>query len=72
MIEGQDEDSCGKSGTGDTTGAYATRRLSDRLRKAKSCTEINCGVTSDSAHVSHLPLDWIHFVMSQTLLENRT
>ncbi|WP_179863798.1 hypothetical protein [Priestia megaterium] len=32
----------------------ATRRLSGRPRKAKSCTEINCGVTSGSAHVSHL------------------
>ncbi|MED3849815.1 hypothetical protein P4607_00535 [Priestia megaterium] len=27
---------------------------SGRPRKAKSCTEINCGVTSGSAHVSHL------------------
>ncbi|AEN90441.1 hypothetical protein BMWSH_3559 [Priestia megaterium WSH-002] len=52
MIGGQDEDSCGESGTGETPqGAYATRRLSGRQRKAKSCTEINCGVTSSSAHV---------------------
>ncbi|MBK0008844.1 hypothetical protein IAE23_20410 [Bacillus sp. S35] len=49
-----------------------TRRLSACPRKAKSCTEINCGVTSDSAHVFHLSLEWIHFVMSQPLLENRT
>jgi len=34
--------------------AEATRRLSSHLRKAKSCTEINCGVTSGSAYVSHL------------------
>ncbi|WP_411304587.1 hypothetical protein [Priestia aryabhattai] len=42
MIRGQDEDSCGKSGTGETP------------QKAKPCTEINCGVSSSSAHISHL------------------
>ncbi|MBZ6486677.1 hypothetical protein ACFW1J_08710 [Priestia aryabhattai] len=42
MIGGQDEDSCGKSGTGETP------------QKAKSCTEINSGVTSGSAHLSNL------------------
>ncbi|WP_460113686.1 hypothetical protein [Priestia megaterium] len=42
MIGGQGEDSCGKSGTDETP------------QKAKSCTEINCGVISGSAHVSHL------------------
>ncbi|MGG0750539.1 hypothetical protein ABE107_15740, partial [Priestia megaterium] len=30
------------------------RRLSARPRKAKPGTEINCGVISGSAHVSHL------------------
>jgi hypothetical protein len=30
------------------------RRLSGRPRKAKPCMEINCGVTSGSAHASHL------------------
>ncbi|WP_411303979.1 hypothetical protein [Priestia aryabhattai] len=35
MIGGQGEDSCGK-------------RLTDRPRKAKPCTEINSGVTSGS------------------------
>ncbi|MEB4869091.1 hypothetical protein P8831_10220 [Priestia megaterium] len=54
MIEGQGEDSCGKSGTEDPAGAQATGRLSGRPRKAKPCTEINCGVISGSAHVSHL------------------
>ncbi|MBY0061508.1 MULTISPECIES: hypothetical protein [Priestia] len=39
MIGGQGEDSCGLTG---------------RPRKAKPCTEINSGVTSGSAHVSHL------------------
>ncbi|MDR7244738.1 MULTISPECIES: hypothetical protein [Priestia] len=48
MSEGQGEDSCGKSGTGKTlAGAEATRRLTDRPRKAKSCTGINSGLTSD-------------------------
>ncbi|WP_192885628.1 hypothetical protein [Priestia megaterium] len=42
MIGEQGEDSCGKSGIGETP------------QKAKSCTEINSGVTSGSAHVSHL------------------
>ncbi|MCM3794957.1 MULTISPECIES: hypothetical protein [Priestia] len=42
MIGGQDEDSCGKSGIGETP------------QKAKSCTEINSGVSSDLAHFSYL------------------
>ncbi|MDE8675504.1 hypothetical protein [Priestia sp. SB1] len=35
-------------------GGQATRRLSGRPRKAKSCTEINCGVISSPAHVFYL------------------
>ncbi|MEI2330223.1 hypothetical protein [Priestia megaterium] len=46
MIGEQDEDYGGK--------AKETRRLIDRPQKAKSCTVINCGVTSGSAYVSHL------------------
>ncbi|MED4048127.1 hypothetical protein ACQKJG_15575 [Priestia megaterium] len=46
MIGGQDEDSCGKAEQVRPAGAYATRRLTGLPRKAKSCTEINCGVTS--------------------------
>ncbi|MBK0007450.1 hypothetical protein [Priestia megaterium] len=42
MIGGQGEDSCGKSETDETP------------QKMKPCTEINCGVISGSAHVSHL------------------
>jgi len=34
--------------------AQATRRLIACPWKPKSCTEINCGVASGSAHVSHL------------------
>ncbi|MEW4263110.1 hypothetical protein Q0N30_05365 [Priestia megaterium] len=42
MIGGRGEDSCGKSGTGETP------------QKAKSCTEINSGVTSSPTYLSHL------------------
>ncbi|MED3939588.1 hypothetical protein P4664_25115 [Priestia megaterium] len=34
MIGGQDKDSCGKSGTNDPTGAYATRWLSARVKRS--------------------------------------
>ncbi|WP_280166583.1 hypothetical protein [Priestia aryabhattai] len=39
MIGGQDEDSCGKSGSDE--------EFLGGPRKAQSCTEINCGVTSN-------------------------
>ncbi|OAT85660.1 hypothetical protein A6P54_18275 [Bacillus sp. MKU004] len=42
MIGVEDEDSCGKSGAGETPQAKP-RRLHARPRKAKSSTEINCG-----------------------------
>ncbi|MDR7243004.1 hypothetical protein [Priestia megaterium] len=42
MIGRQGEDSCGKSGIGETP------------QKAKSCTEINSGVTSSQDYLSHL------------------
>ncbi|MFP7734986.1 hypothetical protein ACLHDF_16515 [Priestia aryabhattai] len=46
MIGGQGEDSCGKSGIGETLQERKpTRRLIGRPRKAKPCTEINSGVT---------------------------
>ncbi|MBX9995179.1 MULTISPECIES: hypothetical protein [Priestia] len=56
MIRGQDEDSCRKSGTDETPQERKRRggSIIGRPRKAKSCTEINCGVTSGSAHVAHL------------------
>ncbi|MED4025195.1 hypothetical protein P4672_02940 [Priestia megaterium] len=64
MIGGQGEDSCGKSGTGETP------------QKAKSCTEINSGgVTSGSAHVSHLlfvfRLDSFNYVSTSFFFVNR-
>ncbi|MFE4039346.1 hypothetical protein ACFX4W_17275 [Priestia sp. YIM B13489] len=65
MIGGQGEDSCGNSGTGENpAGAQATRRLSGRSRKAKPCTEINCGRAS---RPDCSPLNGIHFVTSQPL-----
>ncbi|MEW4265912.1 hypothetical protein Q0N30_19690 [Priestia megaterium] len=48
MIGGQGEDSCGKSGTGETPQERKRRGGSaGRPRKAKPCTEINRGVTSN-------------------------
>ncbi|MDF2057951.1 hypothetical protein [Priestia megaterium] len=55
----------------DPAEAEATRRLSGRPRKAKSCTEINCSVESDPNYLMYpvcSPLDWIDVVMSQALL----
>ncbi|MFL0471374.1 hypothetical protein ACH0CI_05265 [Priestia sp. 179-F W1.4 NHS] len=55
MIGGQGEDSCGTSRRGETPQEPSDEEaLSSRPRKAKPCTKINCGVTSGSAHVSHL------------------
>ncbi|MEH7467746.1 hypothetical protein V7195_14555, partial [Priestia megaterium] len=52
----------------DPAGAYATRRLSGRPRKAKSRTEINGGFTSGSAmYPICSPFNWIYLVMSQPL-----
>ncbi|WP_192885532.1 hypothetical protein [Priestia megaterium] len=51
-------------------GAEATSRISGRPRKAKSCTEIDSGVTSDSYSIIYpvcVSLDWIDLVMSQPL-----
>ncbi|MGE7304995.1 hypothetical protein ACQKJG_14330 [Priestia megaterium] len=70
MIGGQDEDSCGKSGIGETGRSLATRRLSGRTRKAKSCTEINRDETSEPYELMYpifSSLDWIHLVISQPL-----
>ncbi|MFL7943386.1 hypothetical protein ACKA0G_23290 [Priestia megaterium] len=53
MIGGQGEDSCGKSGTDETPHSESGEEA-QRPQKTKPCTEINCGVISGSAHVSHL------------------
>ncbi|MDR7241130.1 MULTISPECIES: hypothetical protein [Priestia] len=57
MIEGQGEDSCEK-------------RLTDRPRKAKSCTEINSGATSNPYSIIYpicSSVDWMDLVVSQSL-----
>ncbi|MBE5101271.1 hypothetical protein [Priestia aryabhattai] len=46
MIGGQDEDSCGKSGTGETR-QERKRRGGSPAARGKPCTEINCGVLND-------------------------
>ncbi|MDC0703736.1 MULTISPECIES: hypothetical protein [Priestia] len=54
MIGGQDEESCGKSGNGETPREHKRRGGSAAARGTKSCTEINGGVTSGSAPLSRL------------------
>nr|WP_165592294.1 hypothetical protein [Priestia megaterium] len=55
MIGGQDEDSCGKSGTGETPQERKRRGGSSAARGKRSLArKSNCGVTSGSAHVCHL------------------
>ncbi|MDR7241350.1 hypothetical protein [Priestia megaterium] len=47
------------------------RRLTGRPRKAKSCTEINSGVTSNPYEFINpicSSLDWVNSVMSQPFL----
>ncbi|MED4068304.1 hypothetical protein P4668_19855 [Priestia megaterium] len=53
-MKGRAKTPAGKAGQMRPVGAQATRRLIAHPRKAKPCTEINCGVISGSAHVSHL------------------
>nr|WP_180976367.1 hypothetical protein [Priestia megaterium] len=62
MIGGQDEDSCGKSGIGETGRSLATRRLRGRTREEKYCTEINReGKSEPYERMSTIfrSLDWI-------------
>jgi len=55
LIEGKGEDSWRESGTDETPQERKQRGGSaPRPRKAKPCMEINGGVISGSAHVSHL------------------
>ncbi|MFS2172726.1 hypothetical protein [Priestia megaterium] len=54
MIGGQGEDSCGKRGRDETPQEHKRRGGSSLPRKAKPCTEINRGITSGSAPLSHL------------------
>ncbi|MBT2257373.1 hypothetical protein J7E64_18595 [Priestia megaterium] len=64
MIEGQGEDSCGESASDE--------EVIVRPRKPEYCTEIKCGVTSCSAHVSHLfvfRLNSFHYVSTSFFME---
>ncbi|WP_377519952.1 hypothetical protein [Priestia megaterium] len=56
MIGGQDEDSCGKIGTGETPQERKRRGGSAAARGKRSLARksVNYGVISGSAHVSHL------------------
>ncbi|MFL0472528.1 hypothetical protein ACH0CI_11145 [Priestia sp. 179-F W1.4 NHS] len=70
MIGGQGEDSCGKSGTGETPqerkrrgGSAADRGKRSLARKSTAASQaIHLMYTSCSS------LDWIHFVMSQSFI----
>ncbi|MFF2441610.1 hypothetical protein [Priestia megaterium] len=55
MIGGQDEDSCGKIGTGETPQERKRRGGSSAARVKRSLARKSTGgVTNGSAHVSHL------------------
>ncbi|WP_209368522.1 MULTISPECIES: hypothetical protein [Priestia] len=69
MIGGQGEDSCGKSGTGETpqerkrrggsVAARGKRRLARKSTAVSQAVQLMYPICSS--------LDWIHFVMSQPL-----
>jgi hypothetical protein len=60
LIGVQDVDSCGKSEAVETPQAKP-RRLHARPRKAKSCTEINCGVKNRITKRSLIAINRISF-----------
>jgi len=58
----------------DPAGAEGTMRLSARSRKAKSCREINSGVSSSSAPLSNLfvfRLHWFCYVAISSFMKKR-
>ncbi|WP_176343429.1 hypothetical protein [Priestia aryabhattai] len=69
MIGGQDEDSCGKSGTDETpqerkrrggsSSARGKRRLARKLMAVSQAVQLMSPICSS--------LDWIHLIMSQPL-----
>ncbi|WP_322742993.1 hypothetical protein [Priestia megaterium] len=76
MIGGEDEDSCGKSGTGENPQERMGRGGSaSHTPKAKSCTKINGSVTSGSAYVFHLfafQLDLFRYISTSFYLTHGT
>ncbi|MEH6916283.1 hypothetical protein V7Y60_19560 [Priestia megaterium] len=69
MIGGQGEDSCGKSGTGETPQERKRRGGSAAARGKRSLAWKSTAVsqTVQLMYPSYSPLNWIRFVMSQPL-----
>ncbi|ADE68193.1 hypothetical protein BMQ_1160 [Priestia megaterium QM B1551] len=70
-MEGKAKTPAGKAEQVRPRRRQATRRLTGRPRKAKPCTEINCGVISDLYELMYpicSSLGWVHFVMFQPFL----
>ncbi|AXI29115.1 hypothetical protein CIB87_08840 [Priestia megaterium] len=70
MIEGQGEDSCGKSGTGETPQERMRRGGSAAARGKRSLARKSTAVSKaiQLMYTSCLSLEWVHFVMSHPLL----
>ncbi|MCM3020841.1 hypothetical protein M3582_22380 [Priestia megaterium] len=73
MIGGQGEDSCGKSGTGETPQECKRRGGSAAARGKRSLARKSTAVLQavQLMYSSFLSLDWIDFVTSQPLLISR-
>ncbi|UYV53897.1 hypothetical protein [Priestia megaterium] len=69
MIGGQDEDSCGKSGTGETPQERKGRGGSAAARGKQSLARKSTAGSQAVQLMSPIcsSLDWIHLVMSQPL-----
>ncbi|MCM3095579.1 hypothetical protein [Priestia megaterium] len=70
MIGGQGEDSCGKSGTGETPQERKRQGGSAAARGKRSLARKSTAV-SQAVHLMYTScpsLDWIHFVMSQPFI----
>ncbi|MBY0093794.1 MULTISPECIES: hypothetical protein [Priestia] len=66
MIGGQDEDSCGNSGTGETPQGRMRRGGSAAARGKRSLARKSTAVSQAVQLIYPIcsSLDWIHFVMS--------
>ncbi|MDO6850557.1 hypothetical protein Q4S57_21650 [Priestia megaterium] len=69
MIREQDEESCGKSGTGETPQERKRRGGSAAARRKRSLARKSTAVSQAVQLMSPIcsSLDWIHLVMSQPL-----
>ncbi|MGG1321224.1 hypothetical protein BTA37_25475 [Priestia megaterium] len=71
MIGGQGEDSCGKSGRGETPQERKRRGGSSAARGKRSLARKSTAVSIDPCELMYLIcsyLDWVHFVMFQPFL----